>query len=318
MNVELKEENEWDDDDEDERDLSDQTVIIDPIPESPNAIEKYVAVVIDGDFDQTGRSAEELFAFRKSFSNQMAHVRWAREANLRNETINERLGDLEVDVPFSHSLLSPDLQSEIGSLICLNAKSLESALDYLAKEPFICSMTPNLSHAQRMKYLKDAKTSALHRWMHVKEAKLRQDNGRFGFPTVGLGLDTRSKKNAALRTDLTREHYEYLIRSEKVIACGPLHPLNNNLHEDPEEVAYGSLILFNAASRGEAIQFVESDPLAINGVYKKLTVNQINNIDVSGKHVAMDKFATGPDDIVFEKMEEEGYAVYDYQTPWIQ
>ena len=102
MNVELKEGNEWDDDDdEDERDLSDQTVIIDPIPESPNAIEKYVAVVIDGDFDQTGRSAEELFAFRKSFSNQMAHVRWAREANLRNETINERLGDLEVDVPFS-------------------------------------------------------------------------------------------------------------------------------------------------------------------------------------------------------------------------
>ena len=317
------------------------------MPYSPNFVNgaKYIAVILDSELDVLGRSkgnlflykniyhlhinfstfcvsTEELFRHRQKFNTIKSHVRWAREANLVNETVHTWKEDVKVDIPFSYSILSTDQQSEIGSIICLNAQSSEDALKYLAKEPMIKYLLnceeEDTNGDGVVKVLK--KSNLLFQWRHAEEAKLRQDDGRFGLPYAMIGLDAKKSEN--LRDKHAREHYEYLIRSERVIASGSLLSFDTENSSDSESKTVGEgigdIVFFNAPSRSDAILFAESDPLSLQGVYESLRVQRYNTIDVTGKHVAMDKYARSCNDVVFNEMEEEGYAVYDYQTPWVR
>lgn len=93
--------------------------------------------------------------------------------------------------------------------------------------------------------------------------------------------------------------------------AGPLHNLEN------DDDAIGNLVMFNAKDRMDAVSFAEDDPCALAGLYKSLRVHRYNTADISGKCIAVDRYSTTADPL-WEEMENEGYAVYDYQTPWLR
>jgi len=122
-----------------------------------------------------------------------------------------------------------------------------------------------------------------------------------------------------LREQVTHAHLEYLIRSERVIAAGPLH-IATEMKDDPLSIAIGDLILFNAQHREDAIEFVENDPAAMAGLYQTMRVHGYNNLDVSGKFVAINLVypeKNKPTAEMKEGMEQMGYPVDDRQTKWI-
>lgn len=311
-----------------------ETIVLHPVPESPNEKvgSKYVAIFFDADIDNDElRTEDERFNHRKSFATIKSHVRWAREANLVNSTFfgPDNAENKNCDIPFSYTILDTTHTKEIGNIICFNAVTAEDALAYLAKEPIVRYLMKDAKNEESIiDELKDKKV--LYKWRHVKEAKLRQDDGRFGLPTAMIGLDdikapSSSLESRKIRAEHAKSHYEYLIRSERVIAAGPLLPYDFNHDDDDDKgnsmeihAGIGDLVFFNSKSLRDGALFAEEDPLSLQGLYESLQVCRYNTIDISGKHVALDKFSTENDDVVFNEMEEEGYPVYDYQTPWIR
>ena len=63
-------------------------------------------------------------------------------------------------------------------------------------------------------------------------------------------------------------HVEYVIKnSHRIIASGGLFP-------DDEEFPNGGLILLDTDVRQEAIDYIESDPFFLNGIFTKYTINR--------------------------------------------
>ena len=206
---------------------------------------------------------------------------------------------------FSLSLAS-DLKRVIGHAMCLQSQKLEYVHDVLAKEPIIRSLTGG-----------DISKIPLYRWWHIRDYSLRQDDGRFGSPCMMLALDHDAESGIGNLREETRDaHLEYLIRSERVIAAGPLH-LPTEIKDDPSSLPVGDLVLFNARDREEAIDFVESDPRAEAGLYDSMRVYFYNNLDVTGKFVSEDELQENPCADMKEAMEVWGYPVHDDQTPWL-
>lgn len=196
--------------------------------------------------------------------------------------------------------------------MCIESTTLENAKTLLSQDPII----QRLTHG-------DISNIPLYRWRHIRDHTLRQDDGRGGSPTLLLALDhsPSSGNNAIqqLREKVTHAHLEYLIRSERVIAAGPLH-VPTEMKDDPSSYAIGDLVLFNSPHRDDAIQFVENDPAALAGLYQSMRVHQYNNLDVSGKFVAMNLVypeKNKPTSDMKEAMELMGYPVDDRQTKWI-
>lgn len=202
--------------------------------------------------------------------------------------------------------LALDLKRVIGHAMCMEAQELKYAQDLLAREPIVQSLTGG-----------DISGIPLYRWWHIRDYSLRQDDGRFGTPAMMLALDHLAEEGIGnLREDTKQSHLEYLIRSERVIAAGPLH-LPTEFKDDPSSLAIGDLVLFNAEGREDAIQFVENDPRAEAGLYDKLRVHFYNNLDVTGKFVAEDALRDAPCADMKEALEYWGYPVADEQTPWL-
>ena len=128
----------------------------------------------------------------------------------------------------------------------------------------------------------DASHVPLYRWRHIRDYTLRHDDGRFGFPCMLIAMDDDGigggVSSVDLREDLKTEVLEYLIKSDRVIAAGPLH-LPTEFKNDPSSIAVGDLIMFNAKDRTDAIQFVENMPSAREGLYKDMRVHFYNNLD---------------------------------------
>jgi uncharacterized protein YciI len=206
--------------------------------------------------------------------------------------------------------LSCDLQRVIGHAMCLESTALHHVQECLRRDPIVQMLTTeggDLTHIP------------LYRWRHIRDYSLRIDDGRDGFPCLCLALDHSAEDdigNDNLRADLQSSYLETLIRSERVIAAGPLH-LPTEFKDDPSSLPIGDLLLFNAKDRDDAIQFAENLPTAQAGLYQSMRVHFYNTLDVTGKFVSEDPLRDAPCEEMKEALEYWGYPVADQQTPWL-
>ena len=206
-------------------------------------------------------------------------------------------------LPFSS--LSSDLRRVIGHSMCLESIKLEYVHNLLSNEPIVQMFTGG-----------DLTNIPLYRWRHIRDYTLRIDDGRAGYPCMCLALDEEPEEVGNLRSELRDETLEYLIRSERVIAAGPLH-LPTEYKDDPSSIPVGDLILFNAKGREDAIDFAENLPSAQEGLYKSMRVHFYNQLDITGKFVSEDPLRDAPCEEMKEALEYWGYPVNDDQTPWL-
>lgn len=193
--------------------------------------------------------------------------------------------------------------------MCLESTALHHVKDVLAKDPIIQNLEYNVEDVD------------LYRWRHIRDYTLRMDDGRDGYPCLCVGMDYSDDEstllqNQQLREDIREKYLETLIRSERIIATGPLY-LPTEFKNDPSSLPVGDLILFNAKSRPDAIDFVEHLPSSQNGLYETLRVHFYNTLDITGKFVSEDPLRDAPCEQMKEAMEYWGYPVSDEETPWL-
>lgn len=205
----------------------------------------------------------------------------------------------------SLSRLSSDLQRVIGHVMCLESTKLEYVQEALSKDPIVQMLTAG-----------DISNIPLYRWRHIRDYALRIDDGRAGYPCLCWAVDADPEQVGNLRQDLEKEYLETLIRSERVIAAGPLH-FPAEFKNDPSSIPLGDFLFFNAKDREDAIDFVESLPTSKAGLYKSLRVHFYNTLDVTGKFVSEDPLRDAPGSDMKEALEYWGYPVEDEQTPWL-
>jgi len=269
-----------------------------PVPMSKNAGNRFIVILWDRLLDSENRHMIDLHDDRIQHTED--HVIFCRKSNLYNETFNS---NSMVDVLFSRQLLSSDLRRVIGQVMCLESTDLKYVRDMLQQEPLVQFFTSG-----------DLSEIPIYRWRHIRDFTLRQDDGRDGTPAMLLALDESGTQELRQETNLT--NLEYLIRSERVIATGPLH-LCTDTKDDLSSKAIGDLMFYNAVDRDAAIQFAEEQPRAQGGLYKSMQTHFYNNLDVTGKFVADNRLVREPITELKEAMEVWGYPTDDDQTPWI-
>ena len=201
--------------------------------------------------------------------------------------------------------LASDLQRVIGTLMVLESNELKHVQEMLREEPNLVDLNGG-----------DISKVQLYRWRQIRDYTLRIDDGRFGYPCMMIGLDDDPLSVFNTREETKKAMLEYMIKSERVIAGGPLH-LPTEFKDDPSSSPVGDLILFNAKSREDAIAFAEAMPSSVNGLYKDLRVHFYNNLDITGKFVSEDPLRDAPGKQMKEALEYWGYPVDDEQTPWL-
>lgn len=322
------------------RDDDDETPTIElsPVPMSKNTGNRFVAFYWDAELNEgPNKDPLQLHSDRTDLTEE--HVMFCRKRNLYNETFNQ---DSMVDVLWSlpmyetwkdelivndsryfsfltthtccwHLLwwflccsLSSDLRRLIGHAVCLESSALEHVHEFLAEEPLSRMLTGG-----------DISKIPLYRWRHIRDYTLRIDDGRNGFPCMCVGMDYPAEEvGNDLRESVKKDMLEYMIRSERIIAAGPLH-LPTEFKDDPSSLPVGDLILFNAPDRADAIDFIENMPAAQAGLYESLRVHFYNTLDITGKFVSEDPLRDAPCGDLKEAMEYWGYPVQDEQTPWL-
>jgi len=286
-----------------EDDIASQTVEEKPVPMSKNAGNRFVAIVWDTEVDTQDRDVWQLHEDRDELIED--HVIFCRKRNLYNETFNT---DSMVDILRSLPLLSSDLQRIVGHAMILESPDISHVREMLQQEPILKMLNGG-----------DLNKISLFRWRHIRDYTLRRDDGRDGYPCMMLGIDhdaetDNDSKN--IRDETKTAVLEYLIKSERVIAAGPLH-MPTEIKDDPSSIATGDFILFNAKDRDHAIEFVEEMPTAAEGLYKDLRVHFYNTLDITGKFVSEDPLRDAPNYQLKEAMDAWGYPVQDNQTPWL-
>jgi uncharacterized protein YciI len=202
--------------------------------------------------------------------------------------------------------------------MCLESTQLEYVQDALSRDPTVQMLLTKANNDNNKN--KTVDDIPLYRWRHIRDYSLRIDDGRNGYPCMCLALDASddddSSSIAALRKSVHNDYLEALIRSERVIAAGPLH-VPTKFKDDPDSVPVGDFILFNAKNRTDAVQFVEDLPSSQRGLYDAMRVHFYNTLDVTGKFVSEDPLRDAPCEQMKEAMEYWGYPVDDEQTPWL-
>jgi len=271
-----------------------------PVPMSKNSGNRFVALVWDQELDVKGRDVLELHHDRNELIED--HVMFCRKKNLYNETFNT---DSMVDILRSLPILSSDLRRMVGNLMVLESTELKYVHEMLREEPILFDLNGG-----------DSSQVQLYRWRQIRDYTLRIDDGRFGYPCMMIGLDDEPEVVGNTREETKSAVLEYLIKSERVIAGGPLH-FPTEFKDDPSSIPVGDLILFNAKDRDHAIQFAEEMPSALKGLYKDLRVHFYNTLDITGKFVSEDPMRDAPGHQMKEALEYWGYPVDDSQTPWL-
>ena len=199
----------------------------------------------------------------------------------------------------------------MGHALCIESTTLANAQNVLSNDPIVQMLTGG-----------DISNIPFYRWRHIRDHTLRMDDGRNGLPNLLVAID-RLQEEAPdvlkLRANIQRDYMEYLIRSERVIAAGPLH-LPTELKDDPSSIAVGDFILFNAPNRENAIEFAEGSPAAQAGLYESMKLHRFNSLDVTGKFVSTDLVnpqRTSRTEEMREALEYWGYPVADHETKWL-
>ena len=208
--------------------------------------------------------------------------------------------------------LSSDLQRTIGHAMCIDSPTLDHCREALSRDPLV-RMVLGADAEGRC----DASSVPLYRWRHIRDHTLRRDDGRDGCPTMLLAFDRPEAMSDGVREATFHDQLEHWIRSERVIAAGPLHVATAD-KPDAKSVPVGTLVCFNAADRDDAVDFVESDPAARAGLYENMTVHRYNDLDVTGKFVTENEIFPRQNTMQMkEAMGYWGYPVEDKQTKWL-
>jgi len=303
------EERNWGDDEyKEEGDEDDvETVEQKPVPMSKNAGNRFVALYWDHELEQNKQEGEPRESWWLHYDRDDLnedHVMFCRKNNLYNETFNE---DSMVDVMRSLPILASDLKRVVGHCMVMESTDLKHVKNLLKEDPILNTLTDNGERVEEV---------PIYRWRHIRDYSLRQDDGRFGYPCMMVGLDAEPEVIGNARQDTEKDVLEYLIKKQNVIMGGPLH-LPTEFKDDPSSIAVGDLVMFNAKDRDDAIRFVENMPSTQAGVYKDLRVHFYNQLDVTGKFVSEDPNRDAPGYQMKEAMEYWGYPVEDEQTPWL-
>ena len=203
--------------------------------------------------------------------------------------------------------LASDLQRIVGHCLVMETPDRAHVHDLLRDDPVIQSLTDGGTRSNEV---------PLYRWRQIRDYTLRIDDGRFGYPCLMVGLDDDDPVSGTTRAETEKEVLEYMIRSQRVIAAGPLH-LPTASKDDPSSIAVGDLVMFNAKDRDDAVSFAENMPSAMAGLYRDLRVHFYNTLDVTGKFVSEDPTRDAPGYQMKEAMEYWGYPADDDQTPWL-
>mmetsp|Transcript_34421 Transcript_34421/g.41186 ORF Transcript_34421/g.41186 Transcript_34421/m.41186 type:complete len:389 (+) Transcript_34421:113-1279(+) len=281
-----------------------------PVPMSKNSGNRFVAFVFDkalmslNSEDAEGLDVLDMHESRIELTEE--HVMFCRKTNLYNETFNT---ESMADIIWSHQILSSDMVRTVGHVMCIESTTVEFAQDVLSRDPIVQRLTGG-----------DVSNIPFYRWRHLRDFTLRNDDGREGSPTLLFAMDRSAEDGVGnLRNECSKDHLEYLIRSNRVIATGPLH-LPTAFKDDPSSLPVGNLVLFNAGGRDDAINFVENDPSAKAGLFDSMRIFRYNSMDVTGKFVAenlLDDKKNKPTGDMKEAMEYWGYPVDDTQTRWL-
>lgn len=278
-----------------------------PVPMSKNAGSRFLAFVYDRALTQDDDiDTMELHNSRVELSEE--HTLFCRKANLYNETFN---AESMADVLWSNQILSSDVGRSIGHVMCIESTSLEHAQNLLSNDPIVQKLTGG-----------DISNIPFYRWRHIRDFSLRMDDGRNGLPNLLIALNKSPEEVsdvAELREEVKNDYLEYLIRSERVIAAGPLH-LPTEFKDDPSSIAIGDFFLFNAPDRDNAIEFAEGSPAAQAGIYDSMKLHRFNAVDVTGKFAATDSVnphRTKHTEEMKEALEHWGYPVDDKETKWL-
>ena len=202
--------------------------------------------------------------------------------------------------------LSADLKRAVGHAFCTESTTLDSVKELLSEEPVIKMLTGG-----------DLSNIPLYRWRHIRDYSLRIDDGRFGCPVMLVAMDHDPEEIGNLRAETWDKQLETLIRSERIIAAGPLHMPTELKDDEASQMPVGELIFFNAKNREEAVEFAESLPNAEEGLYKDMKIHFYNTLDTTGKFVSEDPMRDSPCDQMKEALQYWGYPVEDEQTPWL-
>ena len=208
--------------------------------------------------------------------------------------------------------LSSDLQRTIGHAMCIDSPTIEDCREALSRDPILRQLLGTDSNGEC-----DVSSIPLYRWRQIRDHTLRRDDGRDGSPNMVISFDRKEAMSDGVREETMNEHLEYLIRSERVIAAGPLHVATAE-KTDPKSVPTGTLMFINAVGRDDAIDFVQNDPAALAGLYETMSVHRFNNLDVTGKFVSENLYF--PDQNTYQMKEalgHWGYPVGDQQTKWL-
>mmetsp|Transcript_22255 Transcript_22255/g.48363 ORF Transcript_22255/g.48363 Transcript_22255/m.48363 type:complete len:392 (+) Transcript_22255:266-1441(+) len=305
------EERNWGDNNDDNEYDNDQdnveTIEMKPVPMSKNAGNRFVALYWDNELEQNKKEGEPRESWWLHYDRDdlnEEHVMFCRKTNLYNETFNQ---ESMVDVMRSLPILASDLKRIVGHCMVLESSDLKYVKDLLREDPILKSLTDGGERVEDV---------PLYRWRQIRDYSLRQDDGRFGYPCMMVGLDDDPENIGNARSETENAVLEYLIKSQKVIMGGPLH-LPTQFKDDPSSIAMGDLIMFNAKDREDAINFVENMPSSQAGLYKDLRVHFYNQLDVTGKFVSEDPNRDAPGYQMKEAMGYWGYPTEDDQTPWL-
>ncbi|CAB9498016.1 expressed unknown protein [Seminavis robusta] len=277
------------------------TVEMKPVPMSKNAGNRFVAFVWDRLLDTENRDQSELHHDRIDLTED--HVMFCRKTNLYSDEFNT---ESMVDILFSRQLLSSDLRRTIGHAFCMESTELLHIQELMKNEPIINMLTEG-----------DISNIPLYRWRHIRDYSLRVDDGRFGCPCMLVATDHEPEEVGNLRADVWDQQMEALIRSERIIAAGPLHLPTELKDDEASALAVGDMIMFNAKNRDEAVEFVESLPYAQEGLYQNMKVHFYNTLDTTGKFVSEDPLRDSPCEQMQEALDVWGYPTGDDQTPWL-
>mmetsp|Transcript_12816 Transcript_12816/g.24048 ORF Transcript_12816/g.24048 Transcript_12816/m.24048 type:complete len:379 (-) Transcript_12816:82-1218(-) len=294
--------------DSDEEEDESPTLEESPVPMSKNAGNRFLAFVFDKSLLSNGDDVDVMELHENRISLTEDHVMYCRKANLYNETFNT---ESMADILWSYQLLSSDLRRTVGHAMCIESKTLEHAQKALANDPIVQMLTKG-----------DISKIPFYRWRHIRDHTLRMDDGRGGIPNLLISMDRLPEEVPSvpnLRDSVHKDYLEYLIRSERVIAAGPLH-LPTELKDDASSIPVGDFVLFNSPNRQSAIEFAENSPAAQAGLYESMKLHRFNSLDVTGKFVAtdlVDPQKTKRTEEMKDALEYWGYPVGDQETKWL-
>ena len=190
--------------------------------------------------------------------------------------------------------------------MCIESKTIEHAQ---SADPIIQQLTKG-----------DTTHIPFYRWRQIRDYAFRIDDGRHGVPYMLIALDRSAEDGVGdLRSEVKEDCLEYLIRSERIIAAGPIH-LPTEFKDDPSSTPVGDFLLFNAEDREEAVEFAENMPSVLKGLYGSMKIHKYNSLDVTGKFVStniVNPHKTKHTEDMKEAMGHRGYPTNDMETKWL-